>query len=103
MVVKVVRWTTMERQTERFPLVMSGAEGIADLSVIDDKVDLAKLREDLRGIADGLGSLFAQPLGLPLKTLEVDLTISAEGSVSFLGTGGKVTGEGSIKLSFEKP
>ncbi len=32
--------------------------------------------------------------------IEMNLVIGAEGSISFLGTGGKITGEGSIKLKF---
>jgi hypothetical protein len=90
-------------QGERFPLITGEAEAIANFGFVPQGVDLGELRGQLGKIVDGLGALFTRPLGLPLKTLEVDLTISAEGSVSFLGTGGKASGEGSIKLTFEKP
>jgi hypothetical protein len=49
-----------------------------------------------------MGVVFKRPLGLPLKSMELALTVTAEGSVGFLGTGSKVGGEGSITLTFEK-
>ncbi len=88
---------------EKFPIATGSAEAIADFGILDNKVDPQKIRAQLATIADELGKLFTQPLGLPLKSLEVALTLTAEGSVSFLGTGGKLTGEGSITLTFEKP
>jgi hypothetical protein len=93
----------MANHSERFPLVVASGtvEAVAEFGVKD--VDITKLRDELKTIVEILGQVFTNPLGLPLKTLEVDLTITAEGSVSFLGTGGKLTGEGSIKLSFERP
>lgn len=89
--------------TARFPLTTGAGEARADIAYVDSVVDPGAIRDQLRQIADEMGQLFIAPLGLPLKTLEVDLTLTAEGSVSFLGTGGKVTGEGSIKLTFERP
>jgi hypothetical protein len=87
----------------QFALVTADVKAGADFLAIPDTVDPAKLREELATIAGELGQLFTHPLGLPLKTLEVDLTITAEGSIGFLGNGGKLTGEGSIKLTFEQP
>jgi len=93
----------MDPNTDTFPLTTGGAVATATFGLDDHGVRVSELREQLGRIVDGLGALFTNPLGLPLKTLEVDLTITAEGSVSFLGTGGKATAEGSIKLTFERP
>jgi hypothetical protein len=66
------------------------------------RVDPSQIADQIRDIVNQLGVVFSHPLGLPLKAMEVSLTITAEGSVGFLGTGSKVGGEGSITLTFEQ-
>ena len=74
---------------------------VADTSVVEARVDPSHIASQIRDIVDQLAVVFRDPLGLPLKSMEVSLTVTAEGSIGFLGTGSKVTGEGSITLTFE--
>ena len=78
-------------------VVASGAEVMES-----GRVDPSHIADQIRDIGDQLGDVFKQPLGLPLKSMEVALTITAEGSVGFLGTGAKAGAEASITLTFEK-
>lgn len=75
---------------------------VKDQSAMEFRVDPDEIARQIRELVEKLGAVFSHPLGLPLKTMEVSLTITAEGKIGFLGTGTTVTGEGSITLTFEK-
>jgi hypothetical protein len=66
------------------------------------RVDPTEIARQISDLSKQLGVVFTDTPGLKLKTMEVSLTISAEGSIGFLGTGAKAAGEGSITLSFER-
>lgn len=66
-------------------------------------VDPDGIAHDIQDIAQRLGTaLAAKTHGIPLKSMEFSLTITAEGKVGFLGTGASVSGEGCITLTFER-
>jgi hypothetical protein len=69
---------------------------------IESVVDPTRIAQQIGDISSQLGSVFTTPLGLPLKSMEVALTITAEGAIGFLGTGAKASAEGSITLTFER-
>ena len=73
------------------PLVGGELQPRAD--VVAASANPHRIGREIRDIVDRLGTVFQNPMGLPVKTLQVALTITAEGSVGFLGTGGKLTGE----------
>jgi hypothetical protein len=64
--------------------------------------DPSVIAEQISDISNQLGSVFDAPLGLPLKSMDVALTVTAEGGIGFLGTGAKAGAEGSITLTFER-
>lgn len=86
----------------KYALVTSAHDADAT-ATIEGVVDPGRIAEEVRRIVDQMATVFKNPLGLPLKSMEVALTVTLEGSIGFLGTGGKATGEGSITLTFEKP
>ncbi|WP_207541244.1 Pepco domain-containing protein [Sabulicella rubraurantiaca] len=63
------------------------------------------MEKNLQWLVAGLGDALAKlPGTLPqysLTEVEVSVVVSAEGSVSLLGTGGKTGVKGRIKLKFE--
>jgi hypothetical protein len=64
------------------------------------------LGDNLQKFVAGLGAALANiPQALPqhrLDEIEVSVSISAEGGVSLLGTGGKAGAEGGLKLTFKR-
>jgi hypothetical protein len=77
----------------------SPLEGIARADALRAGIDLEKLRDQLQEIRDGLAGIAGESAadGLRLETLEIDLTVGAEGSVWFVAKG---SAEASIKLTF---
>ncbi len=52
-----------------------------------------------------VGDVFDQAraeTGLSLEEVELSIEISSEGQISILGSGGKISGTGGIKLSFKR-
>ncbi|TML45289.1 MAG: hypothetical protein E6G19_05265 [Actinobacteria bacterium] len=80
------------------------AEGEAFWAGKPGGVDLGKLRSQLEEIRDAILPVAAGPDGavggFGLQTLEIDLTIGAEGQVWFVAKGSL---EASIKLTFGHP
>jgi hypothetical protein len=75
-------------------VTMTGARG----------VDPDAIAVQLRDIAKRIGKVFAGAAApLPLKSVELALTIGGEGKVGFLGSGVAAKAEGSITLAFERP
>ena len=80
------------------------AEGEAFWAGKPGGVDLGKLRSQLEEIRDAILPVAAEPAGAQggfgLQTLEIDLTIGAEGQVWFVAKGSL---EASLKLTFGHP
>jgi len=74
----------------------------AGLDSVAGTADPSRLAQQIGDISTQLGSVFDVPLGLSLKSMEVALTVTAEGAIGFLGTGAKAGAEGSITLTFER-
>lgn len=75
-----------------------GSIGVAQISV-------ATLRENLHSATSMLAQALSDIRGVgdfELAEVEVGVEISAEGGVQFIGTS-KVSGSGSITLTFKKP
>jgi hypothetical protein len=67
-------------------------------------VDPDAIAGQLKDIAERIGKVFdGAAATLPLKSVELALTIGGEGKVGFLGSGVTAKAEGSITLAFERP
>jgi hypothetical protein len=80
------------------------AARIRTIEVKAAQVDPNKILKNFDNILDMLSKMFSKarvPVhGLSLESMEVNLEVSAEGQVGFLGTGIKATGTSSFKLTF---
>ncbi len=69
-------------------------------------VSVTTLGDNLRKFVSGLDAAFKDvPSALAsydLDEVEVSVTVSAEGSISLLGSGGKAGVEGGLKLTFSR-
>jgi hypothetical protein len=97
----------MEQQTNVFPLLvdekeMAGLEESKFAEFGKPVVSIDKLRDQLKSIKNGLVGVFEdkdRQGKFALDSLEVSLTIGAEGGVWFIAKGSI---EGSIKLTFAR-
>ena len=84
-------------------LVAGDANADAFGGLVEAPVQPSKIAGQIRDISTQLDSAFIDARGLPLKSIEVAVTIGADGELKFLGSGVKASAEGSITLSFERP
>jgi hypothetical protein len=68
-------------------------------------IDAVALKAQMSGLLKVVGDLFdqaEQKTGMKLSEVEVSVEINAEGQVSLVGTGGKVSNKGGITLKFTR-
>jgi hypothetical protein len=69
-------------------------------------IDAAVLKTQMNGLLQIVSDVFnhaQQQTGLQLNGVELIVEINAEGQVSLLGSGGKLTNKGGITLKFKRP
>lgn len=69
------------------------------------QIDAFTLKTQISGLVKVVGDVFnqaEQQTGMKLSEVEVSLEINAEGQVSLIGTGGKVSNKGGITLKFTR-
>lgn len=69
-------------------------------------LDARALKAQMQGMISTVNELFDQATsqtGLQLNEVELSVEINAEGQVSLIGTGGKVSNKGGITLKFTRP
>jgi hypothetical protein len=85
---------------------ISVPEDIRGWFTVSQPVSVATLRDNLRKFVSSLDAAFKDvPSALAsydLDEVEVSVTVSAEGGVSLLGSGGKAGVEGGLKLTFSR-
>lgn len=63
------------------------------------------LKREIGNLLAVVGDVFDQArpeAGLALEDVELSIEISSEGQISILGSGGKISGTGGIKLTFKR-
>lgn len=89
-----------QQETMSFPFLGRLIERRAEISP-------EKLKKNLASFLDSMGSAMAGVpdflAGYKLEEIELSLEIGAEGEIGLLGTGGKLSGKGSITLKLKKP
>ncbi len=69
------------------------------------RVDAEDLKREIGNLIAVVGDVFDQArneTGLSLEEVELSIEVSSEGQISILGSGGKIAGNGGIKLSFKR-
>jgi hypothetical protein len=69
------------------------------------RVDAEDLKHEIGNLIAVVGDVFDQAraeTGLSLEGVELSIEVSSEGQISILGSGGKIAGNGGIKLSFKR-
>lgn len=69
------------------------------------RVDAEDLKREIGNLIAVVGDVFEQArseTGLSLEEVELSIEVSSEGQISILGSGGKIAGNGGIKLSFKR-
>ena len=69
------------------------------------QISAEDLRREIGNLMAVVGEVFdkARPeAGLSLEDVELSIEISSEGQISILGSGGKISGTGGIKLTFKR-
>jgi hypothetical protein len=69
------------------------------------RVDAEDLKHEIGNLIAVVGDVFDQAraeTGLSLEEVELSIEVSSEGQISILGSGGKIAGNGGIKLSFKR-
>jgi hypothetical protein len=82
--------------TDSYPLQQVSTSGTV-VKVPGGEVEPASVARELLPIADAIGSVFEESRGDYLETIEVALSITADGDVAFLKGG-----EAAIKLRFAR-
>lgn len=88
---------------KRYPLMTTSAGARVTMAGARG-VDPDAIADQLKDIAERIGKVFdGATAALPLKSVELALTIGGEGKVGFFGSGVAAKAEGSITLTFERP
>ena len=69
------------------------------------QISAEDLKREIGNLMAVVGEVFdhARPeAGLSLENVELSIEISSEGQISILGSGGKISGSGGIKLTFKR-
>jgi hypothetical protein len=69
------------------------------------QISAEDLRREIGNLLAVVGEVFDQArpeAGLSLEDVELSIEISSEGQISILGSGGKISGTGGIKLTFKR-
>ena len=69
------------------------------------QISAEDLKREIGNLMAVVGEVFdqARPVaGLSLENVELSIEISSEGQISILGSGGKISGSGGIKLTFKR-
>ncbi len=69
------------------------------------QVNAEDLKREIGNLMAVVADVFDQApaeAGLSLENVELSIEISSEGQISILGSGGKISGSGGIKLSFKR-
>jgi hypothetical protein len=94
----------MEGSSSTYPLVLDlSSPGVDVEAVARGVVDPDRIARELKDISDRIAPVLAEPqpsAGLGLASVEVSLTIGAEGGVWFIAKG---SAEASITLTFSRP
>jgi NTP pyrophosphatase (non-canonical NTP hydrolase) len=69
------------------------------------QISAEDLKSEIGNLLAVVGDVFDQArpeAGLSLEDVELSIEISSEGQISILGSGGKISGTGGIKLTFKR-
>ena len=69
------------------------------------QISAEDLKREIGNLLAVVGEVFDQArpeAGLSLEDVELSIEISSEGQISILGSGGKISGTGGIKLTFKR-
>jgi NTP pyrophosphatase (non-canonical NTP hydrolase) len=69
------------------------------------QISAEDLKREIGNLLAVVGDVFDQArpeAGLALEDVELSIEISSEGQISILGSGGKISGTGGIKLTFKR-
>ena len=69
------------------------------------QINAEDLKREIGNLMAVVGEVFDQArpeAGLSLEDVELSIEISSEGQISILGSGGKISGSGGIKLTFKR-
>jgi NTP pyrophosphatase (non-canonical NTP hydrolase) len=69
------------------------------------QVNVQDLKREIGNLLGVVGDVFDQArneTGMSLEEVELSIEVSSEGQISILGSGGKISGSGGIKLSFKR-
>jgi hypothetical protein len=69
------------------------------------QISAEDLKREIGNLLAVVGDVFDQAqseTGLSLEEVELSIEVSSEGQISILGSGGKISGTGGIKLSFKR-
>jgi hypothetical protein len=69
------------------------------------QISAEDLKREIGNLMTVVGEVFDQArpeAGLSLEDVELSIEISSEGQISILGSGGKISGSGGIKLTFKR-
>jgi len=69
------------------------------------QISAEDLKREIGNLLAVVGDVFDQArpeAGLSLEDVELSIEISSEGQISILGSGGKISGTGGIKLTFKR-
>lgn len=69
------------------------------------QINADDLKREIGNLLAVVGDVFDQArseVGLSLEEVELSIEVSSEGQISILGSGGKISGTGGIKLSFKR-
>jgi NTP pyrophosphatase (non-canonical NTP hydrolase) len=69
------------------------------------QVNVEDLKREIGNLLGVVGDVFDQArneTGMSLEEVELSIEVSSEGQISILGSGGKISGSGGIKLSFKR-
>lgn len=111
-------WFVTEVEAEQMVETVEGSRGSEDVGggfglVQQTKrtlyqrvqVDVEDLKREIGNLLAVVGTVFDQArnaAGLSLEEVELSIEVSSEGQISILGSGGKISGSGGIRLSFKR-
>ena len=113
-------WFVTEVEAAETTEVVEGARGSEDVGggfgsslvqqtrkTLTQRVQISAedLKREIGNLMAVVGEVFdhEQPeAGLSLENIELSIEISSEGQISILGSGGKISGTGGIKLTFTR-